>query len=643
MFFFFVKVNGQSIWTNSITAADPSTANPYTAGQTVDANITVSGIGRGSGISASSASNRYSASGWNTGGSIDLNDYFYFTLTPNLGCEIDFTSLVYTGQASGTGPANFALRSSVEGYTANIGSPSSGGTTISLSAAAYQNITTAITFRLYGWNSGGGAGTWSVNDFVFNGTTNCGTPSSVTTGTVSSSLFTLSTCTSIASGEVDFISSGTYSASNVYTAELSNGSGSFSSPTTIGTLTSTANSGTIAIVIPVGTASGFGYLIRVSSSSPSVVGSNSSAFTITLTCTAPTATANCQVSGAISSGNTNGCGDGAACNLASIYSYFGTFCGGTSNASCSSCASVGMTTQYTLPSGCTAYVTAEFKKRGTGCSNSGMDSGDILAISNTGGTVLAQSAALTNPVSGCGSSTFATTYTTSTISSGCGNADGVVTMSVTGGQLTISGTSDRGDEIVTFTVSLSGSCGTNCNQVLPISLIDFYASQNGDKNDLFWKVALEEGIKSYVIEKSEDGIYFSELTRVYNNNTHRDQNKNYTAEDTYPFSGISYYRLSTIESDGSIKHYKIIDLDRNNKSWKPFVFQQNDHLLLEFKNYFPKHATIMLYDVVGRLIFTADVENEQTQIDVSAIEEGIYVLNILTPYKTENSKIIIQK
>jgi len=164
---------GQSIFTNPITAADPSLSNPFTTGQVVDANITVSGIGRGPGIAASAALNRYSASSWNTL-AIDLTAYFEFVITPTSPCEIDFASFVYTGTASGTGPTSFVFRSSVDGFTANIGAPTAFGTTISLAAAAYQNITTAITFRFYGFGASASTGTYSINDFTFNGTVSCG-------------------------------------------------------------------------------------------------------------------------------------------------------------------------------------------------------------------------------------------------------------------------------------------------------------------------------------------------------------------------------------------------------------------------------------------------------------------------------------
>jgi len=104
----------------------------------------------------------------------------------------------------------------------------------------------------------------------------------ISTNTLTGNPFTVD-CGSSASGTIDFTSTGTFGVGNVYTAQLSNASGSFASPISIGTLNSTANNGTINISIPGGTASGAGYRIRVVSSTPSVIGTdNGSDFTVTL-------------------------------------------------------------------------------------------------------------------------------------------------------------------------------------------------------------------------------------------------------------------------------------------------------------------------------------------------------------------------
>jgi len=71
---------------------------------------------------------------------------------------------------------------------------------------------------------------------------------------------------------LDFVSAGTFTSGNVFTAQLSDASGSFTAPTTIGTLSSTT-SGNLSIpcTIPMGTVVGTAYRVRVTSSNPAVI------------------------------------------------------------------------------------------------------------------------------------------------------------------------------------------------------------------------------------------------------------------------------------------------------------------------------------------------------------------------------------
>jgi hypothetical protein len=71
---------------------------------------------------------------------------------------------------------------------------------------------------------------------------------------------------------VPYSITGTFTAGNVFTAQLSDASGSFASPVSIGSVTSTSG-GTISATLP-GYANGTGYRIRVVSSTPAVTGSN---------------------------------------------------------------------------------------------------------------------------------------------------------------------------------------------------------------------------------------------------------------------------------------------------------------------------------------------------------------------------------
>jgi hypothetical protein len=90
---------------------------------------------------------------------------------------------------------------------------------------------------------------------------------------ISTSISAVSPICSGTSLTVTYVAVGVYNPGNVFTAELSNSSGDFSSPTVIGTTTSTS-SGTISATIPLLTSSGSGYRIRVVSNSPVIIGSN---------------------------------------------------------------------------------------------------------------------------------------------------------------------------------------------------------------------------------------------------------------------------------------------------------------------------------------------------------------------------------
>jgi len=99
-------------------------------------------------------------------------------------------------------------------------------------------------------------------------------PNSIITGTIYGSPFCAGSTVS-----VPYTISGTYNAGNIFTAQLSNASGSFVAPVPIGSIASTT-SGTISATIPAGTASGTLYRIRVVSSNPVVTTDNGSNLTI---------------------------------------------------------------------------------------------------------------------------------------------------------------------------------------------------------------------------------------------------------------------------------------------------------------------------------------------------------------------------
>lgn len=91
----------------------------------------------------------------------------------------------------------------------------------------------------------------------------------ITTGAINGSPFAPNSSVSVPFT----IAGGGFNSGNVFTAQLSNSTGSFASPVNIGSLTSTS-AGTISATIPANAISGTGYRIRVISNNPSIIGSS---------------------------------------------------------------------------------------------------------------------------------------------------------------------------------------------------------------------------------------------------------------------------------------------------------------------------------------------------------------------------------
>ena len=87
--------------------------------------------------------------------------YFEFTITPDSGFGINLTGLTYQVASGDPNQRSGELaRSSADNFTSNLTTaaptpyPGFTDVTVDHSGAAYQNLTSSLTFRVYGYNTG---------------------------------------------------------------------------------------------------------------------------------------------------------------------------------------------------------------------------------------------------------------------------------------------------------------------------------------------------------------------------------------------------------------------------------------------------------------------------------------------------------
>jgi hypothetical protein len=169
---------------------------------------------------------------------------------------------------------------------------------------------------------------------------------------------------------------------------------------------------------------------------------------------------------------------------------------------------------------------------------------------------------------------------------------------------------------------------------LPVELLSFNGENLGEKNRLVWTTASETNNDYFTVERSDDGVTFSEITRVDGAGTST-QLRNYEAFDYYPNNGISYYRLKQTDFNGAFSYSAIISME-------------NKFMVASVENIHPNPSTgdinfdlvstgegtalVEVMDITGRVVISSSSgikDGRNTlKVDISSLAQGSYILRV---------------
>jgi Secretion system C-terminal sorting domain len=187
--------------------------------------------------------------------------------------------------------------------------------------------------------------------------------------------------------------------------------------------------------------------------------------------------------------------------------------------------------------------------------------------------------------------------------------------------------------------------------VLPVKLAFFTAQLNNSRVDLKWQTVTEVNLNYFVVEKSTDGVNFSEAGIVFSTGTGTEKS-NYSLADNISNnqSGVLYYRLRSIDNDGK-SELSEIRLIRTSKA------TANTITLLTYPNPASNELRItvpanwqnkkLVYEVValnGQLMKKKEANNSsQTEtVNISSLSPGMYMVRVSCEGQTAQQKIIKQ-
>jgi type IX secretion system substrate protein len=183
--------------------------------------------------------------------------------------------------------------------------------------------------------------------------------------------------------------------------------------------------------------------------------------------------------------------------------------------------------------------------------------------------------------------------------------------------------------------------------VLPIKLVYFQGAMENNQVVLQWKVAQNEAVDRFEVERSEDGINFVPAGTVFPKAKSDANNYSYTeTKNSYKI----YYRLKMYDKNQTITYSGTIVLQNSNAKGGSLTIVNNpatDKLTLSYPSATNQSVEIKIYDLAGRMQMNQKTNVYQGSNFISlalnsAFTAGTYFVEVRDASERQTAKFVKQ-
>lgn len=191
--------------------------------------------------------------------------------------------------------------------------------------------------------------------------------------------------------------------------------------------------------------------------------------------------------------------------------------------------------------------------------------------------------------------------------------------------------------------SLSGTMITGITAIgigrvqSPLALIleNFYAISSSCNAVLNWKTSNEINTDLFVVEQSDDGIHFRQITSIKASGS--SIGSNYSVTIPQP-SGVAYYRLNMKDNDGASTFSELVSCRTSCEEKEYMILYPNpvsafDPVNLKFVTAYRGPAEFILFNTIGQRMLTRNIEIKEGEnfisTDVSDLAAATYFIIVL--------------
>ncbi|MEZ4721020.1 MAG: T9SS type A sorting domain-containing protein [Flavobacteriales bacterium] len=184
----------------------------------------------------------------------------------------------------------------------------------------------------------------------------------------------------------------------------------------------------------------------------------------------------------------------------------------------------------------------------------------------------------------------------------------------------------------------------NNSVILPVELLEFKARLMHGNVWCEWRTASEVNSDYFDVERSTDQTgweYLGRLGAAGNSNS----TLQYFIADDSPYLGRSYYRLKSVDMDGSFEysHIEVVEIDPKDKGAILIYPNPNDGRFTINFGQTDWSGEVRIVDAMGQLVRVQSINSTSSQqLELGHLPSGTYMLQLISNGSVSNHSVVIR-
>jgi hypothetical protein len=157
--------------------------------------------------------------------------------------------------------------------------------------------------------------------------------------------------------------------------------------------------------------------------------------------------------------------------------------------------------------------------------------------------------------------------------------------------------------------------------VLPVTFTNISCSQNQQEVNIHWATATETNTSYFNVQKSTNGIDFATIGSVMAKGF---GNYDYTDKDALSYINTIYYRLVTVDKDGTLQYSTTVSISSDKFRSNSFYPSPANEIIYFRK---PSISNITIFNSLGEKVVQNPIISNQS-ISIQSLKKGFYFIQI---------------